>query len=151
MLIEEFRRRVGEEPAAAAIDCGLQETVRDRDRSPSPGDGDGVASGPSAAARSFRSSNFARCYASISRQSVPVDPCAIVAVREHAPAHDQALLLALLEHAPNDRGRINVANKILRCGDTYKGEKDRWCHVGQLADFFWHNIILPGRSRLHSS
>ena len=67
-------------------------------------------------------------------------------VREHAPERDQALLLALLEYAPSSRGRLNIAAKILHCGDTYAGEKDRWAHVGQLADHFWRNIVLPGAS-----
>ena len=61
---------------------------------------------------------------------------------------DRALLLALLDFAPNDRGKANIANRVLHCGDTYTGEKDPWVHVGQLADFFWRNIILPGASTL---
>ena len=70
---------------------------------------------------------------------------AALAVRQHASQRDQDLLLAVLQCAPNERGRANVANKILHCGDAYKGAKKLdICHFAQLADFFWRNIIVPG-------
>ena len=70
---------------------------------------------------------------------------AALAVRQHASQRDQDLLLAVLQCAPNERGRANVANKILHCGDAYKeAKKLDSCHFAQLADFFWRNIIVPG-------
>lgn len=66
-------------------------------------------------------------------------------VRQHASQRDQDLLLAVLQYAPSERGRTNVANKILCCGAAYKGpHKEDSCHFAQLADFFWRNIIVPG-------
>ncbi|KAI0705077.1 hypothetical protein C8T65DRAFT_653143 [Cerioporus squamosus] len=71
---------------------------------------------------------------------------AVAAVREHAAVRDQALLLALLEYAPSEKGKLNIANKILQCGDTYyNDERNYWSHTGQLADFFWRHIIIPVR------
>ncbi|KAI0744199.1 hypothetical protein C8Q80DRAFT_1272767 [Daedaleopsis nitida] len=70
---------------------------------------------------------------------------AAAVVREHTQERDQALLLAMLDFAPNERGKLNIANKILHCGETYTRQKDRWAYVGRLADFFWRNIVLPVR------
>ncbi|TFK81067.1 hypothetical protein K466DRAFT_604815 [Polyporus arcularius HHB13444] len=72
---------------------------------------------------------------------------AVVAVREHAAVRDQPLLLALLEYAPNEKGKLNIANKILHCGDTYTEpeEQDCWGHMPQLSDFFWRHIVIPVR------
>ncbi len=74
---------------------------------------------------------------------------AVVAVREHAAVRDQPLLLALLEYAPNEKGKLNIANKILHCGDTYTEpeEQDCWGHMPQLSDFFWRHIVIPGEQR----
>ncbi|KAM5540234.1 hypothetical protein V8D89_006053 [Ganoderma adspersum] len=71
---------------------------------------------------------------------------AALTVRQHASQRDQDLLLAVLQYAPNDKGKANVANKILHCGAAYKGpQKDNSCHFAQLSDFFWQNIIVPVR------
>ncbi|PIL35860.1 hypothetical protein GSI_01520 [Ganoderma sinense ZZ0214-1] len=68
------------------------------------------------------------------------------AVRQHASQRDQDLLLAVLQYAPNDKGKANVANKILHCGAAYKGpQKENSSHFAQLSDFFWRNIIVPVR------
>ena len=64
-------------------------------------------------------------------------------VRKFAHLRDQALLLALLEYAPNEKAKANVAHKIIQCGDSYKSEGDSRC-LSQVADFFWRNVILPG-------
>ncbi|OSD07098.1 hypothetical protein PYCCODRAFT_1431278 [Trametes coccinea BRFM310] len=69
---------------------------------------------------------------------------AAAVVRQYAHPRDQALLLALLQYAPNDKGRANVAHKIIQCGDSYKSEGDSRC-LSQVADFFWRNVILPVR------
>ncbi|KAI0368357.1 hypothetical protein BV20DRAFT_1022857 [Pilatotrama ljubarskyi] len=76
----------------------------------------------------------------------PESPAARAAavVRQHAHPRDQALLLALLEYAPNDKGRANIAHKIIQCGDSYKAEGDSRC-LSQVADYFWRNVILPVR------
>ncbi|KAI1795684.1 hypothetical protein LXA43DRAFT_1167307 [Ganoderma leucocontextum] len=71
---------------------------------------------------------------------------AALVVRQHASQRDQDLLLAVLQYAPNEKGKANVANKILHCGDAFKGpQKEDSCHFAQLADFFWRNIIVPVR------
>ena len=68
---------------------------------------------------------------------------AAAAIHEHAAARDQALLLALLEYAPTEKGKLNIASRILQCSDTCR-EQGCWSHIGQLADFFWRNIVIPG-------
>ncbi|KAH9892785.1 hypothetical protein C8Q73DRAFT_699459 [Cubamyces lactineus] len=65
-------------------------------------------------------------------------------VRKFAHLRDQALLLALLEYAPNEKAKANVAHKIIQCGDSYRAEGDSRC-LSQVADFFWRNVILPVR------
>ncbi|TBU33647.1 hypothetical protein BD311DRAFT_711563 [Dichomitus squalens] len=71
---------------------------------------------------------------------------AALAVRQHASKRDQDLLLAVLRCAPNEEGRVNVASKIIHCGDAYKeARRLDSCHFAQLADFFWRNIIVPVR------
>ncbi|KAI8993893.1 hypothetical protein BD414DRAFT_534974 [Trametes punicea] len=73
-----------------------------------------------------------------------ITAAAAAVIRQHAHPRDQALLLALLEYAPSEKGRANVAHKIIQCGDSYKAEGDSRC-LSQVADFFWRNLILPVR------
>ncbi|KAI0665941.1 hypothetical protein C8Q78DRAFT_1072710 [Trametes maxima] len=81
--------------------------------------------------------------APVSSTDCPAARAAAV-VRQHAHPRDQALLLALLQYAPNEKGRDNVAQKMIQCGDSYKAEGDARC-LSQVADFFWRNVILPVR------
>lgn len=79
--------------------------------------------------------------------SLPESPAARAAavVRQHAHPRDQALLLALLEYAPNEKGRANVAHKVIHAGDFHHTDGDSRC-LAQVADFFWRNVILPGNA-----
>ncbi|KAI0762092.1 hypothetical protein BD413DRAFT_585476 [Trametes elegans] len=78
--------------------------------------------------------------------AAPDSPAARAAavIQQYAHQRDQAILLALLEYAPNEKGRANVAHKIINCGDSYKAEGDSRC-LSQVADFFWRNVVLPVR------
>ncbi|OJT12492.1 hypothetical protein TRAPUB_10969 [Trametes pubescens] len=66
-------------------------------------------------------------------------------VRLYAHPRDQALLLALLEYAPSEKGRTNLAHKVIHAGDFHHIDGDSRC-LGQVADFFWRNVILPGNA-----
>ncbi|KAH9942469.1 uncharacterized protein BXZ73DRAFT_88040 [Epithele typhae] len=66
-------------------------------------------------------------------------------VGDNAVARDRDLLLSLLEYAPNERGKAQIASKIVQGGDTYEGIKDHQMHLQHLADFFWRNLIIPVR------
>ncbi|KAI0633516.1 hypothetical protein C8Q77DRAFT_1115420 [Trametes polyzona] len=65
-------------------------------------------------------------------------------VHQYAHARDQALLLALLQYAPNEKSKANIARKIISSADSYKIDGDSRC-LSQVADFFWRNVILPVR------
>ena len=76
---------------------------------------------------------------------------AVTAVREHATPHDRDFLLTLLAYAPSEKGKVNIANKILHGGDTYVGEVEHWGHLRLLSDFYWRNIVVPGTSFIRAS
>ena len=78
-----------------------------------------------------------------------VDHAATV-VRERAAPRDREFLLALLMYAPSEKGRLNIANKIIHVGNGYVGEQEHWAHLQQLSDFYWRHIILPGAFELFS-
>ncbi|KAH9858974.1 hypothetical protein C2E23DRAFT_800793 [Lenzites betulinus] len=65
-------------------------------------------------------------------------------VRQYAHFRDQALLLALLEYAPNQAGKDNVARKITQAAQSYRAHGDTRC-LSHVADYFWRNVILPVR------
>lgn len=82
---------------------------------------------------------------------LPESPAAraVAVVQLYAHPRDQALLLALLKYAPNEKGRANIAHKIIHAGDFHHTDGDSRC-LGQVADFFWRNVILPGNAAAES-
>lgn len=59
-------------------------------------------------------------------------------IEKHAPDKDKALLRAMLEYAPSDKGKFSIAGHILGATDASK--------LDQLADLYWVNIILASAS-----
>ncbi|KIM32480.1 hypothetical protein M408DRAFT_20765 [Serendipita vermifera MAFF 305830] len=63
---------------------------------------------------------------------------ALATIEKHAPEKDRPLLRAMLEFAPTDDGKSTIAAQILQAFDESK--------LGELADSYWTNIIVPFRS-----
>jgi len=66
---------------------------------------------------------------------------ALAQIEKHAPQKDKALLRAMLEYAPSDKGKISIAGHILQSVDAKNVSK-----LDQLADSYWVNVILPSAS-----
>ncbi|KAI0829789.1 hypothetical protein BC628DRAFT_1358775 [Trametes gibbosa] len=81
--------------------------------------------------------------ASLSDSDSPLARAATL-VRQYAHFRDQALLLALLDYAPNQVAQDNVARKITQASESYRAHGDTRC-LTHVADFFWRNVILPIR------